>query len=165
MREFKVIKFATVLICIVILTLVGCGGNIYHDVFNDENSINVKAFAVPAERCYQSAKRAVLSQNFRIEKDDVQTNSFVAARYFDDGKDTIVLTLSVNVMNTGNDKATVYASAVQHMDKVRVKTDRTLLGLLPVGSEATKVKQNEKTIEDKEFYERFFAAIDKEIKK
>jgi hypothetical protein len=37
------------------------------------------------------------------------------------------------------------------------------LGLLPIGSEATKVQQEKRTIEDRDFYERFFAAIEKEL--
>jgi len=105
-----------------------------------------------------------LSQNFRIEKEDLQTKSFTAARYFEDGKGSIVLTVNVNVIATGKYNATVYTSAVQHVEKVRTKIDRTFLGLIPVGSEATKVKQEEKTVEDTEFYKKFFEAIEKEIK-
>jgi len=36
--------------------------------------------------------------------------------------------------------------------------------LIPVGSEATKVKQEERTVEDAEFYKKFFDAVEKEIK-
>jgi len=34
---------------------------------------------------------------------------------------------------------------------------------VPIGSKATKVKQEEKTIEDEEFYNKFFNAIKKEL--
>ncbi|MDP3048480.1 MAG: DUF2242 domain-containing protein [Thermodesulfovibrionales bacterium] len=79
-------------------------------------------------------------------------------------KDSIVLTANANVIASGKDKATIYVSAVQHVEKVRTKTDRTFFGLIPVGSEATKVKQEERTIEDEEFYKKFFDAVEKEIK-
>ncbi|GFP25980.1 hypothetical protein [Candidatus Hakubella thermalkaliphila] len=34
----------------------------------------------------------------------------------------------------------------------------------PIGSEATKVKQEEKTVEDAEFYKKFFEAMEKETR-
>jgi hypothetical protein len=43
------------------------------------------------------------------------------------------------------------------------KSKGTPLGLVPAGSGATKVKQEEKTIEDKDFYNKLFAALEKEL--
>ncbi|HYA90617.1 MAG TPA: DUF2242 domain-containing protein [Thermodesulfobacteriota bacterium] len=110
-----------------------------------------------------AGKRAVLNQNFRIEREDLQARSFTAARYFEKGKDSVVVTVNANVIAAGKDKSTVYASATQHVEKVRVKTDRALLGLVPAGSEATKVKQEERTIEDKDFYNKLFVSLEKEL--
>ena len=141
----------------------GCATSAYKNVFKDGKSYNIKNFDALPDHCYLAAKRAVLSKNFRIEKEDLQARSFTAARYFEDGKDCIVVTVNANVIAAGKDKSTIYASATQHVEKVRVKTDRTLLGLLPVGSEATKVKQEERTIEDEDFYNKLFAAIEKEL--
>lgn len=145
--------------------LSACGSpQVYKDVFNTDSGPNVKTFNVPVEACYLAVKRAVLSQNFRIEKEDLQAKSFTSARYFEDGKDSTVITLNANIIAAGIDKATIYVSAVQHVEKVRVKTDRTFLGLIPVGSEATKVKQEERTVEDEEFYKKLFDAVEREIK-
>jgi hypothetical protein len=160
MNRAKIVIF---LMFIAVMVSAGCATNAYKDVFNDETGPNIKTFSAMPDDCYLAAKRAVLSQNFRIEKEDLQAKSFTATRYFDSGKDSIVLTINANVISAGKDKATIYASAVQHVEKVRVKTDRTLFGLLPVGSEATKVKQEEKTVEDEEFYNKLFAAVDKEL--
>ncbi len=99
-----------------------------------------------------------------MKKEDLQAKSFAAARYFEDGKDSIVLTVNANVIAAGSDKATIYINSVRYVEKVRTKVDRTFLGLIPVGSEATKVKQEERTIEDVEFYKKFFEAVEKEIK-
>jgi len=152
------------LFIILISFLSACSQTVYKDVFNTDSGPNVKTFNVPVEACYLAVKRAVLSQNFRIEKEDLQAKSFTAARYFEDGKDSTVLTINANLIAAGKDNSTVYISAVQHVEKVRVKTDRALLGLLPVGSEATKVKQEERTVEDVEFYKKFFDAVEKELK-
>ncbi|MCL5237138.1 MAG: DUF2242 domain-containing protein [Nitrospirae bacterium] len=141
----------------------GCAGNVYSNVFNDQNSPNVKNFDATADVSYNATKKAVLLQNFKIEKEDIQGKSLTAVRYFEDGKDSTVLTININVMDAGQGKSTVYASAVQHREVVRVTTDRTFFGLVPVGSTATKTKQNEKTIEDTAFYEKLFAEIEKEL--
>lgn len=153
-----------ILFLLPILLVFACSPQVYKDVFNTDSGPNVRTFNVSVDTCYLAAKRAVLSQNFRIEKEDLQAKSFTAARYFEDGKDSTVLTVNANVIAAGNDKATIYASAVQHVDKVRIKTDRALLGLLPVGSEATMVKQEERTVEDAEFYKKFFESVEREIK-
>jgi len=150
---------------LLIFLLSACGSpQVYKDVFNTDSGPNVRTFNASVDTCYLAAKRAVLSQNFRIEKEDLQAKSFTAARYFEDGKDSIVLTANANIIASGKDKATIYVSAVQHVEKVRTKTDRTFFGLIPVGSEATKVKQEERTVEDAEFYKKFFDAVEKEIK-
>lgn len=150
---------------ILIFFLSACGGpQVYKDVFNKEGGPNVRTFSASVDICYLAVKKAILTQNFRIEKEDLQAKSLTAARYFEDGKDSIVLTVNANVIAAGSDKATIYISAVQHVEKVRTKTDRTFFGLIPIGSEATKVKQEERTVEDEDFYKKFFEAVEKEIK-
>ena len=53
-----------------------CGSpQVYKDVFNTEGGPNVRTFNASVENCYLAAKRAVLSQNFRIEKEDLQERS------------------------------------------------------------------------------------------
>ena len=162
MKRNRAILTVLFMLLMAVLTT-GCATSAYKNVFRDEKSSNVKNFNALPDNCYLAAKRAVLGQNFRVEKEDLQARSFTAARYFENGKDCTVVTINTNVMAAGKDKSTVYASATQHVEKVRVKTDRTLLGLLPVGSEATKVKQEERTIEDEDFYNKLFAAIEKEL--
>ena len=150
---------------LLIFLLSACGSpQVYKDVFNTDSGPNVRSFSASVDACYLAVKKAILTQNFRIEKEDIQAKSFTAARYFEDGKDSTVLTVNANVIAAGKDKATIYVSAVQHVEKVRTKTDRTFFGLIPVGSEATKVKQEERTVEDAEFYKKFFEAVEKEIK-
>ncbi len=149
---------------LIAMLMTGCASSAYKNVFNNENSPNVKTFSASPDDCYTAGKRAVLSRNFRIEREDLQARSFTAARYFEDGKDSTVVTVNANVIAAGKDKSTVYASATQHVEKVRVKTDRALLGLVPAGSEATKVKQEERTIEDENFYKKLFAALEEELR-
>jgi hypothetical protein len=49
--------------------LSACGGQqVYKDVFNTGKGPNVRTFNASGDTCYLAAKRAVLSQNFRVEK-------------------------------------------------------------------------------------------------
>jgi len=148
---------------ILFIFLSTCAGpQVYKDVFNKDGGPNT--FNAFVDTCYLAAKGAVLSQNFRIEKEDLQAKSFTAARYFEDSKDSIVLTVNANVIASGNNKATIYISATQHVEKVRTKTQSTFFGLIPISSENTKTKQEERTVEDVDFYKKFFEAVEKEIK-
>lgn len=153
---------AAALSFLLILALTGCGGNAYEKVFNNDQTINARTFSASAEDCYLACKKAVLDQNFTIEADDAQLKAFRAIKYFPSGKDSTVLEMSINII--GSERPKVYANAIQYVDKVRTTTQTTLLGLVPIGSSATKTKQNEESIEDKDFYNRFFASVEKALK-
>ena len=61
-----------------------------------------------------------------------------------------------NIIAAGKDKATIYVKVqFQHVEKVRTKPTNAFW-INPIGSEATKVKQEERTIEMREFYKKFF---------
>lgn len=157
-------RITILFLLMIFIFLSACGKQVYKNVFNTDTGPNVMTFNASVENCYLAAKRAVLSQNFKIQREDLQAKSFTATRYFEDGKDSTVLTVNANVIAAGKDNATIYISAVQHVEKVRVKVDRTLFGLLPIGSEATKVQQEKRTIEDAEFYKKFFDAVERELR-
>ena len=145
----------------------------YNDEFNPNSNLpNVRTFNVDADSLYAAAIRAVLLYNFRVEKEDPAARNFMAARYSpaDDDK-TVVLTLSINVMQSGNDKSTIYGSAVQFLEKLRVNSNyfHVPLGVISVptpiktGSTATNTKEKEETVDDAAFYSRLFQVVEKEL--
>jgi hypothetical protein len=72
-------KFVFLFISLFILLLSACGSpQVYKDVFNKDGGPNVRTFNASVDNCYLAAKRAVLSQNFRIETE--------ASRYIFNGQ-------------------------------------------------------------------------------
>jgi hypothetical protein len=53
--------------------LSACAGPaVYKDVFNVDSGLNARTFSASVEDCYLAVSRVILSQNFRIEKEDSQ---------------------------------------------------------------------------------------------
>lgn len=59
-----------------VLLLSACSSpQVYKDVFNKDGGPNVRTFKASVDTCYLAVSRAVLSQNFRIEKEDSQAKT------------------------------------------------------------------------------------------
>ncbi|MDA8085196.1 MAG: hypothetical protein M0Z75_00665 [Nitrospiraceae bacterium] len=140
---------AGAVLCLLLLSVSGCGGNAYQKVFvngGGSQTFNTRTFKASPDDCYAAAKKVALSHNFAIEKEDPQERSFTAIRYFPDGKDSTVLEISVTVMGAAN--PAIYCNAIQYIDKA--------------GS-AAQVRQSERTVSDWKFYDKFFASVEKEL--
>ena len=78
-----------------------------------------------------------------------------------------IATISVAVREAEAGQSSIYATAVQSVNKLRVKNEyfSILIISTPIktGSQATQTKAQERTIDDPEFYARFFKAIEKEL--
>ena len=157
------------IVFLLLIFLSACGSpQVYKDVFNIDSGPNVRTFNVPVDACYLAVSKAILSQNFRIEKEDSQAKLIQATRHFQKGKRTIILTVTASIKPAGENKATVYASAVQTVEKLHTKKEYWNLLILPTpfvkSSEAKTAKEEEKTVTDEEFYKKFFEAVEREIK-
>jgi len=157
------------LIILSIFLLSACGGTaVYKDVFKTEKRPNVRTFNASVDDCWLAVSRAVLSQNFKLEKEDTQTKFLQASKYFQEGKKTITLTFTARVKPAQPGRCTVYANAVQTVERLHVKKDYFWLLIIPTpivtSSEATTVKEEEETVEDKNFYKRLFDSIGREVR-
>jgi len=162
---------------LLILILTACAEvevHTYDDAFKSEGGPYVRDFAASAEDLYAAASRAVLGNNFRIEKEDAGRRNFVAAKYTTDGDKTVVLAVSVYVKDEGNGKSIAFTSAVQTVNKTRITYSYFYLPLIALisiqtpirsGSTATTTKEEEKTVDNPDFYSRLFKSIDNELLK
>ena len=79
-----------------------------------------------------------------------------------------IATISVAVREAEAGQSSIYATAVQSVNKLRVKNEyfSILIISTPIktGSQATQTKAQERTIDDPEFYALFFKAIEKELR-
>jgi len=152
------------------LIVCGCATPAYKDVFKDKPAYNSKSFAVNRDILYQATLRAICARNFIIEKDDQEKGFILAKRSFQRGRKTIILALQANASFDEAQKTTLYLNALETSERYFV-ADRTrfLLWLIPLpgggGKEGSSVKEGERVIEDKTFYENFFVEIDEEARR
>jgi hypothetical protein len=142
---------------------------VYKEVFKDKPNYNQKEFPVSKEALYRAVIKAIYPKSFIVEEEDVERGFILAKRSFQRGKRTIVLALQARVVSEAEDKSTLYLNALQTTERLYV-ADRTrfFFWIIPLpgggGKEAIKVKEGERIIENKEFYQNFFKAVEKEIK-
>ncbi len=140
------------------------------EVFKEKTTYNVKEFSAPSDSLYQAIVKSIYSQNFAIENEDKTKGFILAKRYFQRGKRNVILILQAKIIPDNENKSTLYLNALQTTEKLFV-ADKTrfFLWLIPLpgggGKEATKIKEEEKMIEDKEFYKKFFEEIEADLPK
>ena len=165
----KTINKRVILLLVMCVFVASCATTpVYKEVFKDRPTYNQKEFSVSKEVLYQAALKAICSKGFIIEEDEAEKGLILAKRSFQRGKRTIVLALQAKITDEREDKSTLYLNALQTTERFFV-ADRTrfFFWIIPLpgggGKEATKVKEGEKIIEDKKFYQDFFSAIEEEI--
>ena len=153
-----------------IFLFAGCATPVYKEVFRDTPSFNSKEFLANKDRLYKATLRAIIAKNFMVEKEDQENIFILAKRSFQQGRRTIVLLLQAKLTADEENKTTLYLSALQTTERVYV-ADRTrfFLWIIPLpgggGKEGSSIKEKEEIIEDKEFYQNFFAVINDELQK
>ena len=141
---------------------------LYKEVMKDTQEINFKSYNVSQEVLYPAVIETVMLKKFTIENEDPGQGLLTAARYFHQGKNNSILALQAKFIRKGDQKTSLFLNAVETTEKnfVQDKT-RFFLFLVPMpgggGKEVSTMKESEKIIEDKEFYDVLFALIDKKI--
>ncbi len=161
-------RLSTGLLLTGIIAISGCATPVYRDVFKEKESYNSREYAVPADILNQAVTRAICSRNFIIEQEAVEKGVVLAKRSFQQGKRTVVLVLQAKLDSLSDDKTMLYLTALQTTETYYVSDHtRFFLFLVPLpgggGKNASQVKEGEKVIDDKNFYQDFFNAIQKEV--
>jgi len=162
-------RIATLTMVVLCCVLLGACAEIrtFDNAFtaDDAKRPNVRTFAAAPDALYTAVSRAILTDNFRIEKDDGK--ALAASKYFTEDDKAITLAISLIVKDAGNGRSTIYASTVQSVSKVRVKNEYLHLLIIPTpiktSSQATQTKEEERTIEDVAFYDRLFKSVEQKL--
>lgn len=156
-------------VCIAALIFInGCATPAYRQMLKEEPKYNVREFSSSKAFVQQSVARALLSKKFMIETEDQDKGFILGKRSFPRGRKTNIVLVQAKVMPVTSDKCTVYLNGVE-TSEVRYVTDRTryFLFLIPLVSEGGKqtadVKQGEKIISDKQFYDALFSSMEAEL--
>ncbi|RJX31782.1 MAG: DUF2242 domain-containing protein [Oxalobacter sp.] len=118
---------------------------------------------------YESMKRVALRQGFSIEQNNNKELTIVVSKQYQEGELNTLLTISGLV--TGSDAhADAWVAAQEVTLKNHIATQTASVGLgfglslpVPTGKVSTLSKERGETIMDKTFYQKIFAAIEKEI--
>lgn len=155
----------------IVVLISGCGTpSVYREVFREgPTRYNSRTFPYSQEVVYTAILKTLYSRKFIVENENKETGDLLAKRSFQKGKRTIALILQAKFLAGSEDETTLFLTAMEISERLYV-ADRTrfLLFIIPLpgggGKEATKIKEQEKLIEDKKFYQQFFEAIEEEIR-
>jgi hypothetical protein len=166
----KNMQIIAISLLIISFLIPGCATPVYKEILKEKPSYNSKEFSVSKDTLYQASIKTVFAKNFIVESEDQEKGFILAKRSFQRGKRTIALLLQVKIIPDGENKSTIYLNALQTTERSYI-ADRTrfFMFIIPLpgggGKEATQIKEGEKVIEDKEFYQSLFSYIDEEINK
>lgn len=152
------------------LMLAGCATPTYREVLKKTPDYNKKEFAVSKEVVFKAAAKVICLKGFMLEKEDENEGFILGKRYFKRGKKNIILALQAKVISDQENKSTLYLTAMETTENSYV-ADRTrfFLFLIPLpgggGKEASTIKEGEKMVEDRHFYNSLLSLIENEIKK
>lgn len=155
------------LFCLCVVFQTGCSSQAVYTAenFSIDSPFKVKVDAEVATAC-ESARRALLGQGYLIESgnsDGIKARK--AYKSADDQNTFIEMTIVCLPERNGS---TLFATGVLSAYALKKSTSSASVGLsalgsisLPIGQSADSlVKVSEETINDKEFYRRFFAVVD-----
>ncbi|MCD6539792.1 MAG: hypothetical protein J7K37_03730 [Candidatus Omnitrophica bacterium] len=140
------------------------------ELFKEKKNINARTYEASTDVCFRALKQVILKKNFTLSCEDKESKKLQSRRFFQKGKRTITIVLNANLESIEENKTTIYLNAIQATEKIYVRSHtRFFLGLIPLpgggGEKAERLKEGERTIEDKKFYQGFFEEIEGEIKR
>jgi hypothetical protein len=126
-------------------------------------------FASSKQVVYVSLKRVALRQGFAVEHENNADHTLVVSKQYQDGERNTLLTIS-GLVTGGDASADTWIAAQEVTLKSHSATQTASVGLLlglsvpvPTGTVATLTKERGETVSDKQFYDKIYAAITKEI--
>lgn len=155
---------------LVLVVLGGCGGKekVYkQETFEVDSPYQMSTLATPGEAC-ESARRALLGQGYVIHSSSV--GAVRGKKAFQPSTDQSNV-LEMNVVCVEKDRGTstrIFANAMEITYGLKKSNQSASVGLSAIGSVSlpvrsttdSMVKTSEVTINDKDFYNRFFTLLE-----
>ncbi|HST43897.1 MAG TPA: DUF2242 domain-containing protein [Luteimonas sp.] len=153
------------------LVLVACGGAVRTDPmlaaesFNRDATYSRRYTVAPAQAC-EAARRALLGQGYAVTSS--AANLVVASKNFQSGDDQhSQIEIRTSCVDAGDGGTLLFASALQDRYALKKSATSASLGVgalgslsLPVGSsDDSLVRVASRTVQDAEFYQRFFERV------
>jgi hypothetical protein len=152
-----------------VLITAGCASPSYRQVFKEKPAVNSKVFCASSDMLYVAAQKVFCERNFVIENEDKAKGFMLGKRSFQRGHKTLVLLMQGKIVSDGPDRSSLYVNAIETTETYYVSDHtRFFLFVIPLpgggGKDVSTVKEAEKSIQDKRFYDDFFKEVDKKVK-
>jgi len=149
-----------------IAAISGCGKREMYrqEAFNAVTPFSAKIAGRGQEVCW-SVKRAFLSQGYMLDRGGDTLIMTGTKDYQPDDETNVALRLQATCVDNKDGTSTVFASATRETSKMQSVGHSTTIGAwiatlsLPSGTDRMLRVQKRETIEDPEFYRRFYALV------
>jgi hypothetical protein len=131
----------------------------------DEPAVNVRSYQVAADTLYPAVIETLMMKKFSLADEDRANGLVTGKRFFNKGKRNTVLALQAKMIAKGDRQTALFLNAIETTEKNFV-ADRTrfLLFIIPLpgggGKEVSQMKETEKVVEDRKFYDKLFDDIE-----
>lgn len=141
----------------------GCATHVYHEeAFRADTPYSKR---IAGERVCDSVKRALLNQGYALEpRDDAET--LTATKAFQRDDLMVTLRMRTSCMDNADGTHTVFASALEEVNElqtIKQPAGVTVAGFgftIPSGSARLPTTIKRETVQDADFYARFFKLVD-----
>jgi hypothetical protein len=150
------------------LLLQGCGVDYAYknESFQAKESMFEKNFNYPPAVVFEATKKVLARSGYSIEKQDAVVRGLIAQKQFQDGDTTQTITISSNVSPNAVSGSDIWLVAQEIHFETDETTETAAIEALtvsipiPTGSTQTSVKELGTTVDDEDFYENIFTAIE-----
>lgn len=137
------------------------------ETFNSTTPFSAKVNAPSKIVCW-SVKRAFLAQGYMLDRSTAEAATLTGIKEFQaDDETNVTLRLQTSCADNNDGTSTVYATALKEVNQVQAEKQHRALGIgwatitVPAGSAKVLRPISRETVNDPEFYQRFYALVSK----
>ena len=137
------------------------------ETFNSTTPFSAKVNAPSKVVCW-SVKRAFLAQGYMLDRSTAEAATLTGIKEFHaDDETNVTLRLQSSCADNNDCTSTVYATALKEVNQVQSEKQHRAMGIgwatitVPAGSAKVLRPISRETVNDPEFYQRFYALVSK----
>jgi hypothetical protein len=159
-------------VCMLVATVLAGGCASTKDIhrketFNSTTPFSAKVNAPSKIACW-SVKRAFLAQGYMLDRSTAEAATLTGIKEFQaDDETNVTLRLQTSCADNNDGTSTVYATALKEVNQVQSEKQHRAFGIgwatvtVPAGSAKVLRPISRETVNDPEFYQRFYALVSK----
>ena len=137
------------------------------EAFNTATPFSAKVNRPSKVTCW-SVKRAFLQQGYMLDRTSAESATLTGVKEFQaDDETNVTLRLQTSCADNNDGTSTIYATAMREVNQVQAEKQHRAMGIgwatltVPAGSAKVLRPISRETVNDPEFYQRFYALVSK----